>query len=548
MVQSLVKKGLSAFVSKQTNIISAAFFIIITTVLSQILGLLKYRLLVSVFGASNDLGVFFASFRIPDLIFQVIVAGALSTSFIPIFSEYISKNKKSEAYAFTSSLITIGFATFIVVSVFIMLFSYQLSYLSAPGFSIQEREQMATLMKIIQISQIFFILGTIITAILQSFQHFLIAGIATSFYNLGIIIGIIVLTPFMGIYGAAYGALLGSILFFLVQLPGLKHTGFKYYLSFDMRNGVGKILKLMFPRSLTIIVSQLALMASLFFASFTSSRSYGIFELALTLVMAPVLLFGQSIAQASFPALSMKHENKEEFTSIFMSSFNQILYLTLPISAILIVLRIPVVRLAYGASRFDWAATVETGFTLALFSLSLFAQALIYLLSRGFFAFKDTKTPLFITLFSVIFYITFSYFAIIVNKLPISYLAFGYSISNIISIILLVIYINKKISLPKTEMIINTTKIGLAALIMGVTLYIPIKLLDQLVFDSTRTINLLILTGIASFVGIASYIFFTWLLDIKEASYIIDVLKQFRNRKKMLKQIGEIINGPNLNV
>lgn len=547
MVQSLVKKGLSAFVSKQTNIISAAFFIIITTILSQVLGLLKYRLLVSVFGASNDLGVFFASFRIPDLIFQVIIAGALSTSFIPIFSEYIGKNKKSEAYAFTSSLITIGFATFIIVSAFIMLFSYQFAYLSAPGFSVQERAQMATLMKIIQISQIFFILGTIITAILQSFQHFLIAGIATSFYNLGIIIGIIVLTPFLGIYGAAYGALLGSILFFLVQLPGLKHTGFKYYLSFDMKNGVGKILKLMLPRSLTIIVSQLALMASLFFASFTSSRSYGIFELALTLVMAPVLLFGQSIAQASFPALSMKHENKEEFTTIFMSSFNQILYLTLPISAILIVLRIPVVRLAYGASRFDWAATVETGFTLALFSLSLFAQALIYLFSRGFFAFKDTKTPLFITLFSVIFYITFSYFAIIINKLPISYLAFGYSVSNIISIILLIIYINKKVSLPKIEMIISMTKIGLAALIMGVALYIPIKLLDQLVFDSTRTINLLVLTGIASFVGLTAYIFFTWLLDIKEASYIIDVLKQFGNRKKMLKQIGEIINGPNLN-
>lgn len=533
--------------SKQTNIISAAFFIIITTIFSQILGLLKYRLLVSVFGASNELGVFFASFRIPDLIFQVIIAGALSTSFIPIFSDYISKNKKNEAYAFTSSLITIGFAVFIIVSAFIMLFSYQFSYLSAPGFSTQEREQMSNLMKIIQVSQVFFILGTIITAILQSFQHFLIAGIATSFYNLGIIMGILILTPFMGIYGAAYGALLGSFLFLVVQIPGLSHTGFKYYISFDLKNGVMKIFKLMLPRSLTIIVAQIAVMASLFFASFTSSRSYGIFELAQTLVMAPVLLFGQSIAQASFPALSMKHESKDEFTSIFMASFNQILYLTLPISAILIVLRIPVVRLVYGASRFDWSATTETGFVLALFSLSLFAQALIYLFSRGFFAFKDTKTPFFITLLSVIFYIAFSYIAIMVNKLPISYLAFGYSLSNIVSITLLIIYINKKINLPKIEMIISTTKIGLAALIMGVALYIPVKLLDQLVFDSTRTINLLLLTGIASFFGIASYVFFTWLLDIKEAFYIVDVLKQFSSRKKILKQIGEIINGPNLN-
>jgi len=156
MVTSLVKKGIGAFVSRQTNIFTAASFIILTTVFSQILGILKYRLLVSLFGASSDLGVFFAAFRIPDFVFQVVVAGALSASFIPIFTEFLANNKKKEAYEFTSALITIGIIFFIFISAIIIVFSYQLSGMIAPGFSKNELRLMANLMIIIQLSQVFF--------------------------------------------------------------------------------------------------------------------------------------------------------------------------------------------------------------------------------------------------------------------------------------------------------------------------------------------------------------------------------------------------------
>src|SRR3989344_3699336 len=124
MVASLVKRGLTAFVSKQTNIFTAASFIILTTIFSQILGILKYRLLVSLFGASSDLGVFFAAFRIPDFVFQVVIAGALSASFIPIFTEYLSRGKKQQAFEFTSALISIGLIFYVFVSAIIIVFSY----------------------------------------------------------------------------------------------------------------------------------------------------------------------------------------------------------------------------------------------------------------------------------------------------------------------------------------------------------------------------------------------------------------------------------------
>src|SRR3989344_3192073 len=230
MVASLVKRGINAFVSKQTNIFTAATFIILTTILSQILGILKYRLLVSLFGASPQLGVFFAAFRIPDFVFQVVIAGALSSSFIPIFADFISKNKREEGFKFSSALIMIGLVFYIFVSAIIIVFSYQLASIVAPGFSENELRLMSNLMIIIQLSQVFFILGTIFTAMLQSFQHFVIPGLASAFYNFGIILGLIVFSYFFGfgILGGVIGVLIGSALFFIIQLPLLIRTGFSF--------------------------------------------------------------------------------------------------------------------------------------------------------------------------------------------------------------------------------------------------------------------------------------------------------------------------------
>ena len=549
MVASLVKRGITAFVSKQTNIFTAATFIILTTIFSQILGILKYRLLVSLFGASQELGVFFAAFRIPDFIFQVVIAGALSSSFIPIFTDFISKDKKREAYEFSSTLMTIGLVFFVAVSAIIIVFSYQLASLVAPGFSSEELRLMANLMIIIQLSQVFFILGTIFTAMLQSLQHFVIPGLATAFYNFGIILGLIVFSHFLGygIYGATIGVLIGSILFFLIQLPLLSVTGFRFSAFFSFSPALIKLLHLMVPRSLTLIISQIAATANVFFASFISARSLVVFDLAQTLAMAPVLLIGQSIAQASFPSLSLKSGDKKEFLSILISSFNQILYLTLPISALLIVLRIPLVRLFYGASRFDWDATVATGLTLAYFAIAITANAIIALLSRAFYAFKDSKTPFIITTISVALNVFLSYAFILWYQLPIYFLAFSFSVTSILGVIMMTIALNKKIDLPKIEILISSSKIIISTIVMGVALYVPIKLLDQLVFDTTRSVGLLMLTGIASGLGFVAYVFFTWLFDIKEAYYVIAVIKKFGNKDKILKQVNELISGPKLN-
>lgn len=306
----------------------------------------------------------------------------------------------------------------------------------------------------------------------------------------------------------------------------------------------------MWPRTLAIIVSQMGTVAAGALISFLADpgRMNVIFDLAKTLAFAPVTLFGQTIAQAAFPVLSREKDRLEDFKVTFITSFNQMLYLVLPVSVLILVLRIPFVRLVYGASGFDWPATVLTGQTLAFFSLSIFAQALITLVLRAFYALHDTKSPLLINAISTAILVTVAYILIVVYHMGVQSLALSFTVSSIIQLIILFILLEKRIGgFNKISLMITWTKFFISSVFTAFALYIPIKLLDQLVFDTTRTINLLILTGISSLAGLSLYLFFTWFFDVKEAQNYILVFKKLGNWRAILAKSQEVLEGGKLN-
>lgn len=550
MPYHLFKNGVSLLLRRQTNILSAALIIMVTVVLSQVLGLVRQRLLVSIFGASDTLGIYLVSSKLPDFLFQLIIAGALSSAFIPVFSEHIGKGKVAQANALSSSLITLGLAVFFVLAFFLFIFAEFFLNLIAPGFSQNQIQLMASLMKIIIFGEILFIFGSFLSAILQSYNHFFIPGIAAAFYNMGMIVSIVILSPIVGIFAPAYGVVLGALIFILIQLPMSKKVGFSFVPSFYFKaEGVLETLRLMWPRTISIAIFYLGTLAIVTLISLLSSpgRNYVIFDYAQTLAFAPIVLFGQTIAQAAFPVLSREREKIEEFKQVFITSFNQMLYLVLPVSALLLVLRIPIVRLVYGASQFDWQATVLTGKTLAFFSISIFAQALIYLVSRGFYALHDTKTPLIVGAITTGLMIVMGVLFIVYYKLGVETLAIAYSIGSILNLLLLFFLLDKRTGgFQKRELLFSQGKIFLATIFTGFALYIPIKLLDQLVFDTTRTINLILLTGISSFAGLSLYLFLTWLFDVKEAKTFILLFKRIGDWREILGKSEEVIDGTRL--
>ncbi len=549
MPKDFFRKSLSFLLKQQSNILSAAAVIMATIIFSQILGLVRQRLLVSIFGASNTLGVYLASTRLPDFLFQLIITGALSSAFIPVFSDYLVKGNEREGQKVASTLLTISLLIFLLFGLILFIFAKEFSSVIAPGFTQSQLGLMASLTRIVIFGEILFIVGSFLSAVLQSYNHFFIPGIAAALYNLGIIIGILFLSPVIGIYSAAVGVVLGALIFVMVQAPLVKKMGFSFLptlsLEFIRSSGVWSVLKLIWPRTLSIGITQLGTVITLTLVSFLQDpgRNYVIFDYAQTLAFAPVVLFGQAIAQAAFPVLSKEKDNPEAFKNTFITSFNQLLYLVLPISVLFLVLRIPMVRLIFGAAKFDWDATVLTGRTLAFFSISIFAQALIYLVSRGFYALHDTISPLLVSAFSTALMILLSFAFIFYYHFGVQSIALAFSIGSIVNLIVLFVLLDLKVKgFERVHLIITTSKIFISSAFTAFALYIPIKLLDQLVFDTTRTINLILLTGISSFAGLCIYLFLTWLFDVKEAGMFIMILKKVGDWRQILGKTEEVID------
>jgi len=343
------------------------------------------------------------------------------------------------------------------------------------------------------------------------------------------------------------GVILGSIIFVVFQIPLARKVGFSFIpqISYLKSEGIKKILHLMWPRSIQVAVQQSGTIAIATIVGFMvdPGRMHVLFDAAKTLMFAPVSLVGFSIAQAAFPVLSREKNKLSDFRTTFITSFNQLLYLILPISAIMLVLRVPIVRLAYGADKFDWAATVLTGQTLAFLAVSIFAQALIVLCYRAFYALHNTMIPLIVSAVSTATLIILGYVFIVANGFTLESIGIAFTISNILQLLILFVLLDRKVGgFEKWPIVRTTMKYIAATVVMGVALYIPIKLLDQLVFDTTKTINLIFLTGISGLIGLLIYLFLTWLLNIQEVYTYLYMVRRLGNWREILGKSDEVID------
>jgi putative peptidoglycan lipid II flippase len=541
MINNFLKNGAKFLLTRQTTILSAATIIAASIALSRILGLVRYRLLATYFGQSiGVLDAYVAASVIPESIFEILIFGSISVAFIPVFSSLLTKGQKKDAWELVSSVINLGLLAFLFLATVLFLFAPVFALVIAPGLTHQNPQAvhlLSNLIRVMLVSQLFFVVSVFLTGILQSFGHFLFPAIATVFYNLGIIFGIIFLSPFLGIFGPAWGMVLGAFLHLLIQIPFVLGLGvrFRFKINFS-QPAVRRVLVLMWPRALNLLAIRANDLVNVALASLLVQGSIVAFNFAQTLQFVPVGLFGASIAQAALPIFSAQiaKNNLDEFKETFLSSFHQILFLCLPIIALISILRIPAVRLVFGAAQFPWPLTIVTGQVLILFSLSIAAQALILLLLRGFYAFHDPKTPVVIGFISVFLNIFLSIFFILVCKLPVHFLALSYSLSSILNAFVLLVFLDLKVGrFDRQKLITPFLKLLVASLSMAVALYLPFKVLDTLL-DTTRTINLIILTIVSSSVGILVFVILAWILKIKEAAVFFTIIKRLQLGRRPL--------------
>lgn len=542
MIKRLLTHTSRLFIKKQETILSAAAVIMATVLFSRVLGLFRDRLLASYF-SPDELGIYFAAFRLPNLLFELLVMGALSTAFIPVFTQYLVDKSEREAFRLASQVMNLTVIGMMLLAGVLFIFAKPLSYILVPAFSDSERELMVSFTRIMLVGQLLpLVIGNFLTGILQSMQRFLVAAVAPILYNLGIVLGTIFFSSW-GLYGPVWGVVMGAILFLLVQLPLILRLNYRHDFTLTTTHpGVRKVLKLMLPRTFGMAVSQIDTTVDLILASFLGTRYITIFYLAQHLQQLPVGLFGTTFAQAALPTFSqaLTKKDTDSFKKLFLASLHQVLFFVLPASIMLVVLRTPIVRLVFGARRFDWEATVLTGQTLSFFAVSIFAQSIVQIVARAYYAFEDTKTPVIIGVISVVINTILSIWFIKFLHLPVWSLAVSTSIASLVNGCVLFVLLYIKIGgLPTKQLLLPPFKMGIASLITGISIYVPLKLFDQLVFDTTRVFHLLLLTGIASITGLAMYLFLAWFLEIEEVNTFIKLISKIKRMPRLLTSQSE---------
>lgn len=531
----MVKSGI--FSQTQNTILSAAFILALAYGVSAVLGLARSRLMATFFGDSLELSVFYLADRIPSLIYSILAVGALATVFIPVFTEELEKNKE-KAFKAASNAITLCMLVYLAISIVVMVFSPQVIDLISAGQLDNESVVLgARLMRIMLLSQLLLVLSSFFGCVLQSFKYFLIPALAPVLYNLGLIFGIILLTPDFGIYAPAIGAVMGAFLHLGAQAVFIGNTGFSYTLGLSLADSASlKMLRLLPARIISLAAGQVSLTINNALAVLVSTGTVIYLKFADQLQSFPVNFFGASIALAALPALSVESGNKNlsDFRRTFFNSFFQIMYLAVPASVILLILRVPAVRLVYGASAFPWEATLQTALILGIFSISIFSQSAALLLTRSFYAFKDTKTPLAVSLVSIslttaLAFVTVKYFG-----LGAWAIAGAITLGSLTDFFLLLALIQNRIGrFTYAEFFQPFGKIAISALAMGVSIYGPLKLLDIRVFDTTKTLELIALTAVVICSGVISYFFFTRLFKVKEVELFYKLISRLQFKKAL---------------
>jgi putative peptidoglycan lipid II flippase len=529
---------LNRFFNFQTKTItSAAFILFFSALFSRILGLLRDGLLAGYFGGGRELDIYFAAFRIPDFIYNLLIGGGIAVAFLPIFAQYYSREKK-EAWKITNLLLNFFLLLIVLLALICFIFAPLLAKLIAPGFSQFDRELLIRLTRLMLLSPLFFGAANLFSGVLQYFNRFLVFAIAPILYNLGIILGIVFLSNSFGIFGVGFGVVGGAFLYFLVQFIGAMLCGFSWRPIFDFKNQViKKIIYLMVPRTMAVAAQQINLIVITAIASTLRVGSVAIFNFANNIQHIPIGLIGIPFALAAFPSLSksISQNNHKDFFKDFSSTFSKILFFAVPSSVLIFLLRAQLIRLilgSLGSGRFDWTATKLTAASLGAFAFGIFASALIPLIARAFFANQNTKTPAIISFVSVGLNIALSfifvwqirvnpYFKLIIEKvfdlegmkdIAVVGLPLAFSLTCIFQLICLLVFLYKRIGdFGIANLKIAFKKVVIATLAMSFVTYFVLQISAYL-FNTRTVFGLLFQTIITGIFAVVSYLFFAYLL------------------------------------
>ena len=504
----------------------------VAILLSRILGFVRETVIGMQFGSNWLTDAYIAAFTIPDLVYYLLIGGALSAAFIPVFTEYVVKGEVEEAWKIVSTIINLILLVLGTIILLGIIFAPFLVPLVAYNFQGQTLDLTVFLTRLMFPAVIFHALNGLAMGILNSYDHFTTPALGSVVYNIVIILAAFILGPQIGIAGMSIGVVIGAATSFLMQYYVLSKRGIRYQWIIDLKHpGVRKIGKLMLPAMIGLSIIQVNLVVNQNFASALAEGSITALRFANRLVQLPYGIFASAIGMAIFPTLTRQAAQKSlpELKQTLSLGIRITNFLSIPAAVGLIALSVPVVRLLFEQGKFGPEATYATAFALVFYSLGILSQCAIAIITRGFYALQDTVTPLKVGLLTVLLNVIFNF--LLIKPLAHGGLALAFSLTGTINMFILLIILRNKIgNIDGRNIVISSAKTLLAALFMGGVSYLTAQGVGPWLDLHSKTGQLL-QVGLAMTSGVSVFLIFAYIFKLQELNFVFNLLT-----KKIMRQ------------
>ncbi len=497
LLESEQEKSLAFSLSSsgERQIARAAGLVMAFFLVSKVAGVLRTIITSTLFGTTGALDAYLAAFRLPDLIFQLVAGGALASAFIPTYSTYLARGDREKGWQLASAVANLLLVVVAAVGLVAAIFALPLvQYVIAPGFTPVQQALTASLLRYLLISTAIFSVSGLVMGILNAHQHFFLPALAPVLYNVAIILAAWFWHQQYSVASLVFGVIIGAILHFAIQLPGLYRLHFHYYPILSLRDAaVRKVMKLMAPRVAGLAAVQLTFLVNTILASDLPTGSLAALNYAFLLMLLPQGIFAQAVGTAAFPtfAAQVARGEMDAMRRAFQRTLSNVLFLTLPATAILFVFRYPIIQVLLQHRAFDAHSTAMTAYALAFFSLGLCGHSAVEILARAFYAMHDTATPVAISIGAMALTVLLSLW--LVHPMLQGGLALATSIGVLLEMSVSLLFLSRRLhGLGGKALAVSAGQNALAALLMGVTAWLVLRALPTLSPWWSATVGLLL--------------------------------------------------------
>jgi len=519
---------------KSAGIVAGAF------VVSRLLGLVREIVLARQFGTSEAFSAYVSAFRIPDLLFLVVMAGAFGSAFIPVFSGFLGDGEDESAWNLASVILNVSGVLVMVTAAVAWIFAPELvRYVVAPEASKAAQQITLDCMRILLLSPVFLGFGIAAKGILEGQDLFTLPALAPIVYNAATIAGAIILGPRVSVYGVAIGVVVGAIGFLLLQIPGLVRSGMRYAFSFDPRTrGVREVARLLAPRLIGQAAFQLNFIVVTNLAWRTGEQSVSALNYAWQLLMLPHGVLALSVSTVILPTLSRLWQvgDTAAFRATLGHALRPLFFLSLPAAVMLFAFRLPIVQTLFQTGAFSAESTTLVAAPLAFLAAGLVSYAMVEVLARAFYAMHDTKTPVIAGVAIVALNVVVG--VVLLDRMGYVALALALSLSTTVEALILIVVLGRRIGgVP------GNTRDWLLRVIAccAIAALVAAGLADPLTEATTpgngpriqQIVVFLLAIGVVGVVYLGS----AWMLRIPEMSEIFD---QFARRIPPLRRLSDL--------